>query len=53
MRRAAVSEAVAHLMALSRRGVVTEEVGEPSRWALSERAEGLLDANGGTRHWTT
>jgi glyoxylase-like metal-dependent hydrolase (beta-lactamase superfamily II) len=52
MRRAAVSEAVAHLVALDRRGVVVEEVGEPSHWALSERAEGLLDANGGTRHWT-
>jgi glyoxylase-like metal-dependent hydrolase (beta-lactamase superfamily II) len=36
MRRAAVSEAVAHLRALERRGVLTERIGEPSHW---ERVE--------------
>jgi glyoxylase-like metal-dependent hydrolase (beta-lactamase superfamily II) len=38
MRRAAVGEAVAHLMALERRGALVEEAGEPSRWALTEQA---------------
>jgi glyoxylase-like metal-dependent hydrolase (beta-lactamase superfamily II) len=36
MRRAAVSEALAHLVALEDRGVVREVVGEPSRWELVE-----------------
>jgi glyoxylase-like metal-dependent hydrolase (beta-lactamase superfamily II) len=35
MRRAAVGEALAHLRALERRGVVREEEGEPSRWVLT------------------
>ena len=34
MRRAAVSEALAHLRALEARGVVRELVGEPSHWEL-------------------
>jgi glyoxylase-like metal-dependent hydrolase (beta-lactamase superfamily II) len=34
MRRAAVAEALAHLRALERRGVVREVLGEPSRWEL-------------------
>jgi glyoxylase-like metal-dependent hydrolase (beta-lactamase superfamily II) len=34
MRRAAVSEAMAHLRVLESRGVVRENVGEPSRWEL-------------------
>jgi glyoxylase-like metal-dependent hydrolase (beta-lactamase superfamily II) len=42
MRRAAVGEAVAHLMALERRSALVEEPGEPSRWALTERAAELI-----------
>src|SRR5262245_9819182 len=53
MRRAGVSGAVPPLRALPRGGVVAEEVGGPPRGPLPERAEGLPDANGGTRHWTT
>ena len=34
MRRAAVAEAMAHLRALERRGVVRELLGEPSTWEL-------------------
>jgi len=34
MRRAAVAEALSHLRALERRGVVREVIGEPSRWEL-------------------
>jgi glyoxylase-like metal-dependent hydrolase (beta-lactamase superfamily II) len=36
MRRAAVGEAIAHLRALSRRGVLRELAGEPIRWELTE-----------------
>jgi len=36
MRRAAVGEAMAHLRALEMRGVVREEIGEPSRWVVVE-----------------
>jgi glyoxylase-like metal-dependent hydrolase (beta-lactamase superfamily II) len=36
MRRAAVGEAVAHLVALSQRGLVTEVPGEPSHWRRVE-----------------
>jgi glyoxylase-like metal-dependent hydrolase (beta-lactamase superfamily II) len=35
MRRAALSEAMAHLVALEHRGVVREILGEPSRWVLT------------------
>jgi glyoxylase-like metal-dependent hydrolase (beta-lactamase superfamily II) len=38
MRRAAVGEALAHLRALERRGVVTEAPGEPSHWSLTDAA---------------
>ena len=34
MRRAAVGEGLAHLKALEQRGVLREEVGEPSRWII-------------------
>ena len=34
MRRAAVAEAMAHLRALERRGVLREHLGEPSTWEL-------------------
>jgi hypothetical protein len=34
MRRAAVAEAMAHLRALERRGVLRENPGEPSTWEL-------------------
>ena len=34
MRRAAVAEAMAHLRALERRGILHENVGEPSTWEL-------------------
>ena len=34
MRRAAVAEAMAHLRALERRGMLRENVGEPSTWEL-------------------
>jgi hypothetical protein len=33
MRRAAVGEAMAHLVALAQRGLVIETPGEPSHWA--------------------
>jgi glyoxylase-like metal-dependent hydrolase (beta-lactamase superfamily II) len=36
MRRSAVGEAYAHLRALSKRGVLVETDGEPSRWAVVE-----------------
>ena len=36
MRRAAVSEAAAHLAALEQRGIVREVVGEPSVWEVVE-----------------
>ena len=36
MRRAAVAEAMAHLTALRERGLLTEDIGEPSHWRLSE-----------------
>jgi hypothetical protein len=39
MRRAAVGEALAHLKALERRGVVREAAGEPSRWELVAGSE--------------
>lgn len=38
MRRAAVGEAMAHLRALERRGVIAEEPGEPAHWAFTEAA---------------
>ena len=41
MRRAAVGEALAHLRALERRGVVAETPGEPARWSLTDRAAGI------------
>jgi hypothetical protein len=44
MRRAAVGEAVAHLRALEHRGVVREELGEPSRWVLTDEAGERLAA---------
>ena len=37
MRRAAVGEAVSHLIALEQRGVVHEVLGQPSRWDRVER----------------
>jgi glyoxylase-like metal-dependent hydrolase (beta-lactamase superfamily II) len=37
MRRAAVGEAMAHLRALTRRGVLREVAGEPIRWELVEQ----------------
>ena len=37
MRRAAVGEAMAHLRAMEVNGVVVEEPGEPSKWALATR----------------
>jgi glyoxylase-like metal-dependent hydrolase (beta-lactamase superfamily II) len=37
MRRSAIGEAYAHLRALSKRGVLEETDGEPSRWAIAER----------------
>jgi glyoxylase-like metal-dependent hydrolase (beta-lactamase superfamily II) len=41
MRRAAVTEALAHLRALERQGIVREIVGAPSRWELiTERERG-------------
>jgi glyoxylase-like metal-dependent hydrolase (beta-lactamase superfamily II) len=36
MRRAAVGEAMAHLRALEQRGVVRENMGEPSHWEILE-----------------
>jgi glyoxylase-like metal-dependent hydrolase (beta-lactamase superfamily II) len=39
MRRAAVAEAMAHMRALERRGVLAEVAGEPSHWVLTEEAE--------------
>jgi glyoxylase-like metal-dependent hydrolase (beta-lactamase superfamily II) len=42
MRRAAVGETVAHLMAMHKRGAVVEEPGEPSHWVLTDRAADLL-----------
>jgi hypothetical protein len=39
MRRAAVAEAMAHMRTLERRGVLHEEMGEPSRWRLAEGLE--------------
>jgi glyoxylase-like metal-dependent hydrolase (beta-lactamase superfamily II) len=39
MRRAAVAEAMAHMRALERRGVIVEITGEPSRWVLTDEAE--------------
>jgi glyoxylase-like metal-dependent hydrolase (beta-lactamase superfamily II) len=42
MRRAAVGEALAHLRALERRGVVREQAGEPSTWELVS-PEGWID----------
>jgi glyoxylase-like metal-dependent hydrolase (beta-lactamase superfamily II) len=36
MRRAAVAEALAHLVALERQGIVREVIGEPSQWELVE-----------------
>jgi glyoxylase-like metal-dependent hydrolase (beta-lactamase superfamily II) len=39
MRRAAVAEAMAHMRTLERRGVLYEEMGEPSRWRLAEGLE--------------
>ena len=38
MRRAAVGEALAHLLYLQRMGVVAEDVGEPSQWRVVEAA---------------
>jgi glyoxylase-like metal-dependent hydrolase (beta-lactamase superfamily II) len=38
MRRAAVGEALAHLRYLESRGVIREEVGEPSRWVVVDAA---------------
>ncbi len=38
MRRAALGEALAHLRALERRGLVRERRGEPASWGLTERA---------------
>ncbi len=38
MRRAAVGEAMAHLRALERRGLVQEVLGEPSHWELVVKA---------------
>jgi glyoxylase-like metal-dependent hydrolase (beta-lactamase superfamily II) len=38
MRRAAVSEALAHLRTLEQRGLVVEIVGEPSRWEIVSSA---------------
>jgi len=35
MRRAAVSEAYAHLLALEARGLVVAQEGEPTIWALT------------------
>jgi glyoxylase-like metal-dependent hydrolase (beta-lactamase superfamily II) len=37
MRRAAVGEALAHLRALEERGIVHEELGEPSHWRVVRR----------------
>ena len=39
MRRAAVSEAAAHMHALSQRGVLREIVGEPSTWQIVDHLE--------------
>ncbi|HET9076252.1 MAG TPA: MBL fold metallo-hydrolase [Acidimicrobiales bacterium] len=38
MRRAATGETLAHLNYLQRQGVVREEVGEPSRWVVTDTA---------------
>ena len=38
MRRAAAGETLAHLNYLQRLGVVSEEVGEPSRWSVTDLA---------------
>lgn len=43
MRRAAVGEALAHLRALERRGVLEEVPGEPSHWQPTGQAEGFID----------
>jgi glyoxylase-like metal-dependent hydrolase (beta-lactamase superfamily II) len=43
MRRAALGEALAHLRALERRGVLVEEPGEPSHWMPTEGAADLDD----------
>lgn len=45
MRRAAVGEAMAHLRALERRGLLREQPGEPSRWELL-RTPGARDTIG-------
>jgi glyoxylase-like metal-dependent hydrolase (beta-lactamase superfamily II) len=39
MRRAAVAEALAHLRALERQGIVRETQGAPSRWELTTKSE--------------
>jgi glyoxylase-like metal-dependent hydrolase (beta-lactamase superfamily II) len=44
MRRAAVGEAVAHLVALQQRGLVVEELGEPSHWRRRDEAEDAIAA---------
>jgi hypothetical protein len=39
MRRAAVGETLAHLQYLELRGVLEEEVGEPSHWHIVDAAK--------------